>query len=726
MFDADRPIRTIQQDRLGRSQFATYLARCILDHQNPESFVIGLYGAWGSGKTSIINMTLEELHSAASNMLDEEKPIILNFSPWSYSGQQQLIYSFFRRLSSEIQRSPFVENSAKMIELLELYVSFFTHQPIPRLFRPKHHVMTKITKPRITKEEALGWESGRDLTQVKAELNELLSRQKHKIIIFIDNIARIEDHEIKQIFQIVKSMGDYVNTVYVLAMDKEYITQALNPIYGEDGGVAYLEKVVQLPFEIPAIAQRDLENILFDRLEQIVKTLPVNSWDRHYWTDIYVSSLKYFFHNCREITRYVNTLSFSFSRVRELVNPVDFFAITALGIFCPAVYDGIRDNKDLFTDFVSHVFENDAEKLIEDKLRCDEIMHRGTPSKPISIECLLQLLLHLFPQLHRIYPTNQPFYYSEELSRQERRICSADVFDLYFKLSFPTNSMPEAEMRVLLSLARDKSAFSQAVLRLNKDERIGSFLSALDGTAVNKILVADIPNVIETLLDCADLFPEGSQSPLSFNNLLRAHRIIHQLLSRYESPDERFVIFREAIKKASMSLYFLIYELQLQDTNYLGEIRVAPENQRDFSFEQIEILKNLVVAKIIYWAEIGRLVEHPKLIDILYAWKKWGNEEECKRFVGFMLQEDRGLIAFLLSVLNKPIDQAMTKLTKNPEWENALKTIEDFVHISILEPHAKMIFEDASFEKLREREQLAILIFLDLIHAETVKIILKV
>src|SRR6185312_5519202 len=207
-----------------------------------------------------------------------------------------------------------------------------------------HNVVTKLTKPRIAKEEAFGWESGRDLTQVKAELNELLAKQKHKIIIFIDNIARIEDDEIKQIFQIVKSMGDYINTIYILSIDKEHIVQAMNHVYG-GGGAEYLEKVVQLPFEIPNISQQDLENILFDRLEQIVKTLTENSWDRHYWADIYYSALKYFFRDCREITRYVNTLSFSFARVKELVNPVDFFAITALGVFYPAVYDGIRDNK---------------------------------------------------------------------------------------------------------------------------------------------------------------------------------------------------------------------------------------------------------------------------------------------------------------------------------------------------------------------------------------------
>lgn len=719
MFDADRPITKSEQDQLGRSVFAKYLARCILDHQNPESLVIGLYGGWGTGKTSIINLTLEELHIASSNMLDAEKPIILNFSPWSYSGQQQLIYSFFRRLSSEIQASEFVENADRIIELLELYVSFFTHKPVPHAFRPKHSMMTKITKSRATKEEAFGWESGRDLTRVKAELNTLLSQQKHKIIIFIDNIARIEDNEIKQIFQIVKSMGDYVNTVYVLAIDKEHIIRAMNHVYG-GSGAQYLEKIVQLPFDIPEISRQDLENILLDRLNQIVKTIPESSWDRDYWADLYYSALKHFFKNCRDITRYINILSFSFSRVKELVNPVDFFAITAVAVFSPRVFEGIRDNKDLFTDFVNHVFETNQEQLVEDKLRCDEILNR---SENISQECLLQLLIRLFPQLRNFYQTEIAFYHSDELARRQRRICSADVFDIYFRLSLPSGYMSESEMKALLALTHEESAFSQAILRLNKDERIEQFLDLLDSSLVNTIEKQDIPNVINTFINCSDLFPEGKNNPLHFNTPMRIHRILHQLLRRYDSNEERFVIFREAIKKSTMSLYSLIHELEAQsDTPLEYEDILVPEDQRDFSLDQIEVLKKLTVGKIIYWAEIGRLAEHPKLLEILYAWKEWGNEEDCKRFVGLMVQEDEGLLTFLQCALKLPIDQAMTKLKKNPEWENSLQTIEDFIFIGILEPHAKMIFEETSFEKLREREQLAILIFLDLIHAKTVKV----
>ena len=119
MFDADRPITKSEEDRLNRATFAKYLARCLLDHQDHNSLVVGLYGSWGVGKTSLINLMVEELNIAASNSLDEERPIVLNFSPWSYSGQEQLIFAFFRRLSSAIRQSPFLENKEKIISLKE-------------------------------------------------------------------------------------------------------------------------------------------------------------------------------------------------------------------------------------------------------------------------------------------------------------------------------------------------------------------------------------------------------------------------------------------------------------------------------------------------------------------------------------------------------------------------------------------------------------------------------
>lgn len=60
-FDADKPIQVNSQDLLGRSRFAESIAKAIVGQKGDDSHVIGLYGQWGSGKTSTLNMVSETI-----------------------------------------------------------------------------------------------------------------------------------------------------------------------------------------------------------------------------------------------------------------------------------------------------------------------------------------------------------------------------------------------------------------------------------------------------------------------------------------------------------------------------------------------------------------------------------------------------------------------------------------------------------------------------------------
>ncbi len=729
MFDADRPITSIDQDRLDRGVFAQYLARCMLDHTSPESLVLSLQGGWGSGKTSVINLILEELRYASNNMLDEEKPIVLNFSPWSYSGQGQLIYGFFRRLASELRQAEFLENKAQIIHLLELYSSFFTHQSIPKSLRMKRRLLGKIKNPE--QKELYAWESGFDPIQVKTQLNNLLRNQQHKIIIIIDNISRLQATEINQILQIVKSMGDYFNTIYLLSLDKAQVVRAINEIHvGE--GEEYLEKLVQLPFDVPPISKQDLENLLLYRLQDIVKEGPEDSWNKTYWADIYYSSLKYFFENPRDVTRYVNTLSFSYPRVKDVVNPVDFFALMAIELFATPVFYGIRENKDLFTDLLDNVYIMDEEKIKKDRERCEEILNR---SATVKRDVLLKMLLLLFPRLHMLYKPKEIYFHSETLARNNYRICSPDMFDVYFRLSIPTGFMPESELDTILSFAKDPTSFDQVLTRLNKDFRITRFLDLLDGAAIEKISQEHIASVVNALFDNGDLFPQDDEkNVLRFDTLMRIHRICQQILRQYPDTEKRYAVLEEAIKKANKSLYTIVHELTVQAQQHTEESATyLPLEYRDITPEQLFKLQQHTVRKIQYWAEIGRLGEHPTLLPILRAWIAWGNAEDCKHFVSELIQnpqddedqKDKGILAFLAAALKEPIDQVMTKLEKSSDWKSYLENITDFIPAAEVEERAKAIFEGDEFEKLSEKEQLGILIFLDMVNAKTIKVIPK-
>ena len=52
----DLPITKLSEDKLNRAAFAQSLAKTISQYSLTSSFTIGLYGEWGSGKTSLVKV----------------------------------------------------------------------------------------------------------------------------------------------------------------------------------------------------------------------------------------------------------------------------------------------------------------------------------------------------------------------------------------------------------------------------------------------------------------------------------------------------------------------------------------------------------------------------------------------------------------------------------------------------------------------------------------------
>ena len=211
---------------------------------------------------------------------------------------------------------------------------------------------------------------------------------------------------------------------------------------------------------------------------------------------------------------------------------------------------------------------------------------------------------------------------------------------------------------------------------------------------------------------------------MSLPTSLRIHRIIHHLLQRYKDIDARYAVMKNAIMNANKSIYIIVHELKEQEKEHnQAEETYLPDQFRDLSTHYLETLKKLTVDRIHYWAKDERLLLHPQLIAILYAWRDWGKDDGCLNYVNEITKTDRGLVIFLTKALHRAIETVSANYVLNPAWENDLVNINSFINAEELLPHAKILFEDEYFEKLREKEQLALMIFLDLMHAKTNKVI---
>ena len=71
---SDKPIALQEEDKFQRYNFSQRIAKTIIDRENEDCIVIGIYGAWGEGKTSVINFIETELKQ-------NDEIIVIKFNP---------------------------------------------------------------------------------------------------------------------------------------------------------------------------------------------------------------------------------------------------------------------------------------------------------------------------------------------------------------------------------------------------------------------------------------------------------------------------------------------------------------------------------------------------------------------------------------------------------------------------------------------------------------------
>ena len=700
MFQADQPITKCSEDKLGRISFAESLAQAILSYKADECVILGLFGSWGTGKTSLINMCLECIDKAVLSYPRNEKPIIVRFNPWNYSEQQQLILQFFSHLSSFLSK----HESKRIKEIGKEIISYAKSiSPIEVSSINLGPISLNLKKSKQ-----------KSLEDQKNCLSQLLKNQSHKIIVVIDDIDRLNNYEIRQIFQLIKVLGNLPNIIYLVAFDKNIVIRALEKEQ-EGSGLEYLEKIVQVPFEIPPVPKEEVYRLLFSQLDELIKDIPEERWDQTYWGNIFHSGIKVFFNTIRDVTRYLNTLRFSFPMVKEEVNPIDFIAITSFQVFLPELYYAIRDNKDLFTG-ANLDFGGRSEKVIEqERKQCNEILNLVPENIKENIK---ELLIRLFPKLESIWGNTN--YGSDWLEtwRKNCRICSPDIFDTYFRLAIPKGEISQREIQTILSFGNDPNSFAEALLRLNEDGRIIKFLERLEDYTRDYIPEENIEPIISVLIDIGDLFPEGESGFFEIDTPMRILRICYQLSHRLDSPEKRFKVFKNGMEKATRSLFTIVHEVSVQDQQhgkYHPKDTPTPEEKRTVNAEQLKVLEEIALNKIETWANDGRLKKHKNLAYILFRWREWGGGDKVNRFVENMIESDEGLIDFITAFLRRSTSQTMGDYVYRSHWRINIKSVEEFIKIKKIQPRIRKIVNSEMYTHLDERQKIALRTFIDTI-----------
>lgn len=633
---ADRPLTDPELDRLGYAQFAEHMAKAILALPSSEGLVIGLYGAWGAGKTTTLNYVAHFLRKSP----EQNRPVIIWFNAWWFSGREDLVRAFFQQLRAELGGLKYHSRALldKFGDLADL-----ASDVTPRL-----RVVARLLKRKV-----------KAVPELKREIAALLQQQTKRIVVLVDDIDRLTPPEMQEVFRAVKAIADFPNITYVMAFDKSVVIRSIDDSCAGNGE-GYLEKIVQVPFELPAADRITVYRLFFERLDPILAGIDASRFDKTYWGNVFHNGISIFLNTPRDVIRLTNALSVTFRAVETEVNPVDFVAIETLRLFCPNVYNVIRNNREMFAGAaptnVVHPTKDELSKFH------DEWTGQLAASNSDYVEPVRAMLRRLFPKLESVRGNTQyggPDWKS--CWRRELRICSEHIFPVYFAFALPSGAISNVEIQSILSEADDPTHFSERLLRLAKQSisdgksPLAAFLARMQDYTGAEIPIDHIEPIVMALFEIGDeLIIPGQMGMVGFtevgNDILMA-QITWQLLKRVDA-DARFRILDRAFRegKAIYMMQHAVVVLGQQQGKY-PEQRAEPEVKWLVSPEQLSEFEELLVEKIRNAAENGSLLSCPGLLHVLSFWQSKAGDAEVKRWASESTADDAGLLNFLESFL---------------------------------------------------------------------------
>lgn len=673
MILTDYPIKDKNCDKLKRLPLAIRIAEVIKRFRGNESFVIGIEGVWGSGKTSLVNLVLEELKN--------DKIIIVNFNPWYFTGQNELIVDFFSTLSNLIK----TKNNKDLIRRLSSYAS-----KLQVSFRPT------IPVP-FFGSLGLGelWKNkNRTLQDERNDIDSKLKLLRKKIIIVVDDIDRLDKSETKLIMKLVKMMANFPNTIFLLAYDRNKVAERIQ----EDGwpGEEYLKKVIQVSFSLPKTDQLELRNILFSDLDETIKMVygkvELVGDDKERWNEIFHHGFGDLFKTIRDIKRYINSLRLNWSIVNNKdVNQVDFMAIEAVRIFAPRVYSLVGANKEFFTNNYSLFSGLDIADNKEAKVQKFNDIIENSPAE--IRESIRKICKDLFPQLD--FSTNYSDW--QQSWRSDKRICAEERFNFYFQLGIPEGSISESEIENILKTLSSKENFTNNLLQSKKEGKIRQVLfKILD--QVKKLNEKQIEVLVSSLWDLEKQIDEEKDAIFDMNDVgTQVMRIAYQSVEKSVQKEKRFDLIKQILSNISTIYYPLKFISVLSEESEKGAEDALMERS------ELDQLKNILVERIEKESMNKMLENEEKLAYILFRWKKWAGAEKVESYIDYLLKE-KSLQFLIHAFVHKVLSTAGNYNTIDKKF------IGEVYPLDKLE---KMVSDisDEEIEKMSNQDKEAILLF---------------
>lgn len=634
-FSSDRPISSQSSDILNRGQFAQTLAERLRKWEGEESLVLALMGEWGCGKTSLKNLVREKIQMDEASVIS-----VIEFCPWELSQHLSLTETFLNALAEHLGMKD-DETSRRASKRIRLYSSALgfggdiaraiggtlvhSGQTFGAAIAAGGLALSTTSRALAQAAEVSNHFSKQPETIVTIKENLVAAMQAldEPILVVIDDIDRLTSAEIREVFQLIKANANLPNLIYLMLFDREVVVRALNA-WSDNDGDRYLEKIVQVPLNIPAPDLPALHQALFKRLDRILETKSIATrWDTGRWLDYWNNGLADYFQNLRSVYRFISSFEFHASIMitpsTSEVDPLDLLVLEALRVFEPRLYDDLPKHRSVLVG-INKIFHSDRWEGKAGRTEAALLLQVEERNR----QRVSQLIRMLFPALT-----------GSDSDREDIRRCrvgTEEFFDRYFSLSLRSTEVSEEIVTLLRNCLSKPEAFKNICDKLNQQNKLKTAFQRLDAYN-DQISKEELPSALLSLIEAADL--DDGKEPIGLFELDLCSLVWRQIyfsLRRIEDIEDRFLILKESLSKGNgLLIPVKIAQYETRDDDKDNSYLVSDEHSVK--------LRKIALDRIEEFAAQGKLRELKRIAWVLYCWSDWsGSIEAPRKWINHELQ----------------------------------------------------------------------------------------
>jgi hypothetical protein len=245
---SDVEIESDLDDKLSYGAYAEGLADII--DVSKAHFVLGIYGGWGTGKTSLMKLIQAKLDGRTE---------LVWFDPWLHDSAQEMRLALIQQITRHMeqkegcaQKAQRILRSVNWMRLGAIGLSAVLHQP-------DFNLEKVFDQCNATVDETAAFRA-----QFEELVDEYTSGGDHKLVVFVDDMDRCSPDACLEILEVIRLLIGVRHTVFVMAVDQAALKQAVSLKYPGVGGLAdnYLDKVIQFGFDLPPLRQNDMRRFI--------------------------------------------------------------------------------------------------------------------------------------------------------------------------------------------------------------------------------------------------------------------------------------------------------------------------------------------------------------------------------------------------------------------------------------------------------------------------------